>query len=128
MYRRTPKLEDSHLKMFQRHSECLSFPQTYHAYEADTEVCPDIPTICVDFRASLNLQDPSVIYGKWFYIVGTADSTGSQIWLTRVKSSWIELSPLAGSTEIQLHSGNLIEGECQHESSTVKIKDQASCR
>lgn len=128
MYRRIPKLESFHLKIFQKHSACSNFPPIYHSYDGVTEVCHDNQDLeaCDDLLKPLVLTKANPIYGKWFYVIGASDQIDTLNSLEKLKSSWIDVSLSSNDTELTLHWGEHIDGKCSHGTAEGVIRSLAS--
>jgi len=65
---------------------------------------------CEDLTKTL--EDRSQLSGKWIYHVGTTSTEEGLKELKSVTSSWLELTPIAGSEDLTLHFADKIGDKC----------------
>ncbi|XP_070992434.1 saxitoxin and tetrodotoxin-binding protein 2-like [Oncorhynchus clarkii lewisi] len=68
--------------------------------------------LCKELVKPLVLEDHTEIYGKWVYVMGSADHSVFQKALGTLKSSWIELSATSDHQVVTLRWGDRIDGKC----------------
>ncbi|XP_029998637.1 uncharacterized protein LOC115425317 [Sphaeramia orbicularis] len=60
------------------------------------------------------LEDRSRISGKWIFYVGTSDNEDFRKELKTIKSSWMEITPIPDSDDMNLHWGDKMSGKCYY--------------
>ncbi|XP_042187409.1 uncharacterized protein LOC121847934 isoform X1 [Oncorhynchus tshawytscha] len=68
--------------------------------------------LCKELVKPLVLEDHTEIYGKWVYVMGSADHSVFQKALGTLKSSWIDLSATSDHQVVTLRWGDRIDGKC----------------
>ncbi|CAB1322086.1 unnamed protein product, partial [Coregonus sp. 'balchen'] len=68
--------------------------------------------VCKELVKPLVLEDHTEIYGKWVYVMGSADHSVFQNALGTLKSSWIDLSATSDHQVVTLRWGDRIDGKC----------------
>uniref|UniRef100_A0A674DG91 Uncharacterized LOC115164373 n=1 Tax=Salmo trutta TaxID=8032 RepID=A0A674DG91_SALTR len=67
---------------------------------------------CKELVKPLVLEDHTELYGKWVYVMGSADHLFFQNALGTLKSSWIDLSATSDHKVVTLRWGDRIDGKC----------------
>uniref|UniRef100_A0AAY5KEE4 Apolipoprotein M n=1 Tax=Esox lucius TaxID=8010 RepID=A0AAY5KEE4_ESOLU len=67
---------------------------------------------CKELIKPLVLEDHTEIYGKWVYVMGSADQLFFQNALRTLQSSWIDLSATSDHKAVTLRWGDRIDGKC----------------
>ncbi|XP_056143832.1 uncharacterized protein LOC130119354 [Lampris incognitus] len=67
---------------------------------------------CKELLKPLVLDDRSPLYGKWIFYAGTSDVEDFLKFLKTIKTSWIDIAPIADSGNITLRWGDRINENC----------------
>ncbi|KAM4616163.1 uncharacterized protein ACJ7VT_009127 [Polymixia lowei] len=67
---------------------------------------------CKDLVKPFIPDDPNLVFGKWVYVMGSADPKPYHKALEALKSSWIDLSPTSDSQIVTLRWGDQCFNRC----------------
>ncbi|KAL0979271.1 hypothetical protein UPYG_G00183050 [Umbra pygmaea] len=105
---------------------CTMVVQLVLALLALATLSASIAPDCKELIKPLVLEDHTEIYGKWIYVMGTADHLFFQNALRTLQSSWIDLLATSDHKVVTLRWGDRIDGKCVVGSTIATINGTTS--